>query len=67
MYENPFEMPLSGLKIKDWIWHHTQQSTRYTSLAKRMSSFFNLDDNKTYILTLEDNVPIASEVKGEKQ
>ena len=67
-YENPFEKALSGLDIKDWIWHHTHTNTKYTTLAKTMGEFFNLDNKKIYMLTLCDGNPIATEVseKGKK-
>jgi len=54
-YDNPFEQALSGLEIKDWIWHHTQNKTKYTALAKTMGALFNLLDNKIYMLKLCDD------------
>ena len=65
MYMNPINRPASGQTIKDWIWHHTHQQTKYTALAKTMGEFFNLDNNKFYILTLRNRIPEVSEVKGE--
>ncbi len=62
---NPLNRPASGKTIKDWIWHHVYSDTKYTALAKRMGEFFNLDDNKFYILTLRNGIPEVSEVKGE--
>ena len=61
-YKNPFEQALSGLEIKDWIWHHSHHTTSFTSVAKRMNAFFNLDDNKFYMVALCNNVPTVIEV-----
>ena len=58
MYENPFNQILTGLQIKDWIWYNTHHKTNYTAIAKTMGSLFNLDNNKYYKLTLDNNVPI---------
>ena len=66
MYKNPFNEPLSGLDIKDWIWHNSHTETRYSSLAKRMGAFFNLDNDKIYSLTLHDNIPQAVEFKNKE-
>ena len=64
--KNPLNVLLSGQEIKDWIWFNSHSETRFTSLAKRMGAFFNLLDDKFYILTLSDNIPKAVEVnKGE--
>lgn len=62
IYENPFEKSLTGLEIKDWIWHHTHMLTDYTSVAKGMNAFFNLDNDKIYMMALHDNIPVAKEV-----
>ena len=68
MYDNPFEKALTGQEIKDWIWHNIHNKTKFSSLAKTMKAFFNLDDNKIYMLTLCDNIPVVTEVpeKGKK-
>ena len=68
LYENPFQISLTGLEIKDWIWHNIQKKTKYTALAKSMNAFFNLDNDKFYILKLCGEVPIATEVpeRGKK-
>jgi len=61
-YENPFDVALSGLEIKDWIWHHSHNKTKYNDVAKRMYNFFNLDDDKYYMMKLCNNVPTIIEV-----
>ena len=65
-FVNPFEGPTSGLKVKDWVWHHSHKKTKYTALAKRMHTCFNLDDNKIYLTTLVNGEPIITEVTGER-
>jgi len=62
MYSNPFDGVSTGLQIKDWIWHHIHEQTSYTSLAKTMYSLFNLDNEKCYKLTLNNNIPVVEEV-----
>lgn len=66
--ENPFNQSLTGLQLKDWVWYHTHNKTRYTSIAKTMGSCFNLCDEKYYFLTLCNNMPKVTEVpeKGVK-
>ena len=66
--DNPFERSLSGLEVKDWIWCQIHNKTKYAALARSMGSFFNLDNEKFYILKLCNGDPIASEVpeKGKK-
>ena len=61
-YENPFEKALSGLEVKDWVWYHTHNKTCHMDTAKRLGKVFNLDDNKYYMLTLCDGVPMITEV-----
>lgn len=63
LYRNPFTRAVTGLEVKDWIKHNTETVTNYTSLAKRMNKFFNLDDEKIYMLKLCDGIPTAKEVK----
>ena len=63
MYENPFEKALTGLEIKDWIWHNTRKQTKYTALAKTMKALFNLDNEKIYMLTLCGEEIKITEVK----
>ena len=62
MIENPFNQSLTGQEIKDWIWYNQKNSTIYTSMAKGMNAFFNLSDDKLYMLKLCGEVPIYKEV-----
>ena len=39
---------VSGREIKDWIWFHSHNGTRYTQLAKGAGKYFNLLDNEQY-------------------
>lgn len=64
--KNPFDEPSTGLEIKDWIWHNSHTKTRFTSLAKRMGAYFNLENDKIYLLTLNNNVPQAVELKNKE-
>ena len=61
-YANPFQHSLTGLEIKDWVWHHSHSKTQYTKLAKRMGACFNLDDDKYYMAVLCDGRPFIKEV-----
>ena len=63
-YENPFDIALTGEEIKDWIWHYSHiRSKKYTKLANHMTKFFNLDNDKVYMLRMCDGAPVAVEVK----
>lgn len=66
--KNPFNQALTGQEIKDWVWYNSHHKTANSSLAKRMSSFFNLENEKIYMVTLCDDIPVATEVpeKGVK-
>lgn len=61
-FKNPFNQALTGQEIKDWVWYNSQHKTANSSLAKRMSSFFNLDNNKIYMTVPCNNAPVAIEV-----
>ena len=61
-YDNPFERALTGQEIKDWVWYHTTNKTKYTKIAKALGKVFNLEDDKFYMLTLCNEVPIITEV-----
>ena len=63
MSKNPFINSMSGEDIKNWIWKTAHSKSRYASMAKKMNKFFNLDDNKVYMLKMCDGAPIAIEVK----
>lgn len=62
VYENPFEHALTGQEVKDWVWYHTNNKTRYTKTAKALGKVFNLENDRCYILTLCNKVPIITEV-----
>ena len=47
---SPFGQPLSGLELMDWVWYHSQNKTRHTATAKTLTSIFNLDKDKYYML-----------------
>ncbi len=51
---SPFEISMSGLDLKDWLYRNTDRH--------KMSKFFNLDDNKFYMLKMCDGAPVAFEV-----
>lgn len=62
-YVNPFNKSVTGLEIKDWIRYNTTIKTMYTSLARTMNKFYNLDDKKVYMLKLCDGIPVAVPVE----
>ena len=62
MLDNPFNVLLSGLEIKDWVWYNATNKTKYTALAKTMKAYFNIDNEKKYILTLDGTIPQIEEV-----
>lgn len=62
MNYDPFEQSATGEEIKDWIWYHSHHKTRHTKIARTMNKFFNLDNDKIYILRLCDGAPVATEV-----
>lgn len=64
-YKNIFNTVLTGEKIKDWIWFHAHSNSPYSSLAKGMNKFFNLEDNKHYILEMHDDKPVVKNVEEE--
>lgn len=44
---------VSGMDIKDWIWFHIHNSTKYTELAKSSGKYFNLLDDAQYKVTVD--------------
>ena len=64
-YRNPFTHSISGREVKDWIRYQILHKTSYSSLAERMNKFYNLNDNKIYRLEMQDNAPVATEIKEE--
>lgn len=62
-FENPFEHALSGRDLKDWIWYNIHTSTIFTSMARAMKKYFNLDDEKLYMLKFRDGIPVAEETQ----
>lgn len=63
MHKSPFNYSMTGEEIKNWIWNTTRSDKRTSLLASNMKKFFNLDDNKIYMLKMCDGAPIAIEVK----
>ena len=39
---------VSGMEIKDWLWYHSHNSTKYTKLARASGRYFNLQDDAQY-------------------
>ena len=50
---DPFNTPLDGSFIKEWVWYHMNHLTKYSKIASGLKKVFNLDDNKVYILQKE--------------
>ena len=63
MHKSPFKYSMTGEEIKNWIWDTTRSDKKTSLLTSNMKKFFNLDDNKIYILKMCDGAPIAFEVK----
>ena len=61
---NPFTNPLTGEELKDWVWYHTKNHTRFSGAAAGLKEVFNLPNEKLYMLQKHGNEIRTIEVKG---
>lgn len=52
--KSPFNIVVTGLELKDWVWHNQNNSTKFTKMASAMNKIYNLADDKLYRLEEDD-------------